>query len=239
MSKSTSRFLTFVLIFVLKGPREDWILGSRLATSHTRVTCPFSGGETFNPLGFTVQLSFSRWEVLWSGEPTKVLTPQARQFSPNIKHINFPTNLLRIEVNSSLLDYYTELDAVILRGVKERPMLARYKMPIIDINDLSDSEEELSDLGGPFRQGGEAKRTGNGYFDKLPYEVIPDFTDIVSDSDNTLLFPLEIRFCATPFRMSQMKNKILNININIGSKGKNVQSKDNKVNKNVYIHIIK
>lgn len=106
--------------------------------------------------------------MLWSGEPTKVLTPQARQFSPTIKHINFPTNLLRLEVNSSLLNYYTELDAVILRGVKERPMLALYKMPIIDISDLSDSEEELSDLGGPFRQGGAA----NGYFDKLPYEVI-------------------------------------------------------------------
>ncbi|XP_034384586.1 F-box/LRR-repeat protein 4 [Cyclopterus lumpus] len=115
-----------------------------------------------------------RWEVLWSGEPTKVMTPQARQFSPNIKHISFPTNLLRLEVNSSLLDYYTELDAVILRGVKERPMLALYKMPIIDINDLSDSEEELSDVGGPFRQGGDRKqqRTGNGFFDKLPYELI-------------------------------------------------------------------
>ncbi|KAF0045020.1 hypothetical protein F2P81_001549 [Scophthalmus maximus] len=112
-----------------------------------------------------------RWEVLWSGEPTKMLTPQARQFSPNIKHINFPTNLLRLEVNSSLLDYYTELDAVILRGVKERPMLALYKMPVIDISDLSDSEEELSDLGGPFRQGGDGKQ-GNGYFDKLPYELI-------------------------------------------------------------------
>lgn len=111
--------------------------------------------------------------MLWSGEPTKVLTPQARQFSPKIKHIGFPTNLLRLEVNSSLLDYYTELDAVILRGVKERPMLALYKMPIIDISDLSDSEEELSDVGGPFRQGdGKHQRTGNGYFDKLPYEVI-------------------------------------------------------------------
>uniref|UniRef100_A0A1A8GJ82 F-box and leucine-rich repeat protein 4 n=1 Tax=Nothobranchius korthausae TaxID=1143690 RepID=A0A1A8GJ82_9TELE len=44
-----------------------------------------------------------RWEVLWSGEPTKALTPQARQFSPKIKHINFPTNLLRLEVNSPLL----------------------------------------------------------------------------------------------------------------------------------------
>lgn len=105
--------------------------------------------------------------MLWSGEPTKVLTPQARQFSPNIKHINFPTNLLRLEVNSSLLDYYTELDAVILRGVKERPMLALYRMPIIDISDLSDSEEELSDVGD-----GKQQRTGNGYFDKLPYEVI-------------------------------------------------------------------
>lgn len=111
-----------------------------------------------------------RWEVLWSGEPTKALTPHARQFSPTIKHISFPTNLLRLEVNSSLLDYYTELDAVILRGVKERPMLALYKMPIIDINDLSDSEEDLSDVGVPCRQGSE--KMGNGYFDKLPYELI-------------------------------------------------------------------
>ncbi|RVE62257.1 hypothetical protein OJAV_G00155240 [Oryzias javanicus] len=109
-----------------------------------------------------------RWEVLWSGEPTKVLTPHARQFSPKIKHINFPTNLLRLEVNSSLLDYYTELDAVILRGVKERTMLALYKIPHIDISDLSDSEEELYDAGGPFMH----QRTGNGYFDKLPYELI-------------------------------------------------------------------
>lgn len=123
-----------------------------------------------------------RWEVLWSGEPTKVLTPQARQFSPSIKHINFPTNLLRLEVNSSLLDYYTELDAVILRGVKERPMLTLYKMPVIDISDLSDSEEELSEVGGALRHGagGRQQRTGNGYFDKLPYEV-PDDLDLESN----------------------------------------------------------
>lgn len=123
-----------------------------------------------------------RWEVLWSEEPTKVLTPQARQFSPTIKHINFPTNLLRLEVNSSLLDYYTELDAVILRGVKERPMLALYKMPLIDINDLSDSEDELLDVGGPFRQGPDNKlqKTGNGYFDKLPYEVNTNKTKLIT-----------------------------------------------------------
>ncbi|XP_046898624.1 F-box/LRR-repeat protein 4 isoform X2 [Hypomesus transpacificus] len=118
------------------------------------------------------QPSDVRWEVLWSGEPTKVLSPQARQFSPSIKQLSFPTNLLRLEVNSSLLGYYTELDAVILRGVKERPILSLYKMPVIDIGDLSDSEEELAELG-PGGPGGDGRNDGgNGYFDKLPYELI-------------------------------------------------------------------
>lgn len=114
-----------------------------------------------------------RWEVLWAEEPTKVLTPQARQFSPSIKQLSFPTNLIRVEVNSSLLKYYTELDAVVLRGQKERPILSRYKMPRIDICDLSDSDEELSDPGASFRQARDGKHInlGNGYFDKLPYEV--------------------------------------------------------------------
>ncbi|KAF6728126.1 F-box/LRR-repeat protein 4 [Oryzias melastigma] len=128
-----------------------------------------------------------RWEVLWSGEPTKVLTPHARQFSPKIKHINFPTNLLRLEVNSSLLDYYTELDAVILRGVKERTMLALYKIPHIDISDLSDSEEELCDAGGPFTH----QRTGNGYFDKLPYETSAVWLRPASCCTSTACDPLQ------------------------------------------------
>ncbi|KAJ8411510.1 hypothetical protein AAFF_G00163180 [Aldrovandia affinis] len=109
-----------------------------------------------------------RWEVLWAGDPSKALTPQARQFSPSIKQINFATNLIRLEVNSSLLEYYTELDAVILRGVKQRPILSLYKMPMIDICDLSDSEEERE-----VAEASNAKSsTGNGYFDKLPYELI-------------------------------------------------------------------
>lgn len=116
---------------------------------------------------------FYRWEVLWSGKPNKALTPQARQFSPNIKQISFTTNLLRLEVNSSLLDYYTELDAVILRGVRERPILALYKIPVIDISDLSDSEEEISEAGGLCcRSTAENRQSlANGYFDRLPYEV--------------------------------------------------------------------
>lgn len=111
-----------------------------------------------------------RWEVLWAGEPSKALSPQARQFSPPIRHIGFPTNLLRLEVNSSLLDYYTELDAVVLRGVKERPMLALYKQPLLELSDPgdpsdpSDSEDEVGE--------GQTEKTGNGYFDRLPYELV-------------------------------------------------------------------
>ncbi|KAL6467432.1 hypothetical protein MHYP_G00231090 [Metynnis hypsauchen] len=117
-----------------------------------------------------------RWEVLWSGEPTKALSPQARQFSPTIRPISFPTNLLRLEVNGSMLDYYTELDAVVLRGVRERPILALYKMPMIDISDLSDGEEDLSETGGALccrtATADHKHNLGNGYFDKLPYELI-------------------------------------------------------------------
>ena len=117
--------------------------------------------------------------MLWSAEPTKVLTPQARQFSPAIKQISFPTNLLRLEINSSLQQYYTELDAVILRGLRERPILPLYKRPIIGVGDLSDSDEELADMAAAFGLGGGGEdddgkphNAGNGHFDRLPYEVI-------------------------------------------------------------------
>ncbi|RXM27866.1 F-box/LRR-repeat protein 4 [Acipenser ruthenus] len=118
-----------------------------------------------------------RWEVLWLGEPSKMVTHQARQFTPCIKQINFPTNLIRLEVNSSLLEYYTELDAVVLRGVKERPLLSLYKMPLIDISDFSDSEEEkdayeAERLRKQFGDTAINEHTNNGYFDKLPYEVL-------------------------------------------------------------------
>ncbi|KAI1885550.1 hypothetical protein AGOR_G00204950 [Albula goreensis] len=55
-----------------------------------------------------------------------------------------------------------------MRGVKQRPALALYKMPMIDISDLSDSEEEREVA----EVAGAKSCTGNGYFDKLPYELI-------------------------------------------------------------------
>lgn len=149
-----------------------------------------------------------RWEVLWSGQPTKAPTPQSRQFTPSIKQLNFPTNLIRLEVNSSLLEYYTELDAVILRGARERPILSLYKMPVIDIVDLSDSEDELPDLAGPFRQAGDNKyNTGNGYFDKLPYELIQLIVSHLTLSDVSRLAQtckLLHQHCCDPLQYIQL-----------------------------------
>ncbi|XP_050556327.1 F-box/LRR-repeat protein 4 isoform X2 [Spodoptera frugiperda] len=73
--------------------------------------------ETYNP-GALVRiwaLGPTTWMLLWEGEPEYVGdTP--RIFSPPIRQINVPTRILRLEFNHKLLPYYTELDAVLLRG---------------------------------------------------------------------------------------------------------------------------
>ncbi|XP_056422133.1 F-box/LRR-repeat protein 4 isoform X2 [Hyla sarda] len=117
-----------------------------------------------------------RWETIWSAEPTRVHSSQARQFTPCIKEIDFPTNLLRLETNSSLSEYYTELDAVELHGVKEKPMLI-LKTAAIDMNDLDEDEYDKEGCGidcltNQFSSSSLRDWTNNGYFDKLPYELI-------------------------------------------------------------------
>ncbi|XP_038203576.1 F-box/LRR-repeat protein 4 [Arvicola amphibius] len=117
-----------------------------------------------------------RWEILWSERPTKVNASQARQFKPCIKQINFPTNLIRLEVNSSLLDYYTELDAVVLHGTNEKPLLS-LKTSLVDMSDLEDDYEEkdgcgMDGLNKKFSSAALGDGPNNGYFDKLPYELI-------------------------------------------------------------------
>ncbi|XP_064402047.1 F-box/LRR-repeat protein 4-like [Halichondria panicea] len=58
-----------------------------------------------------------KWITLWDGPPQCSAVPkQSRIFSPPIRKIDFPTNLLRLEFNSEECDYYTELDAVEMVG---------------------------------------------------------------------------------------------------------------------------
>lgn len=111
---------------------------------------------------------------------------QARQFKPCIKQINFPTNLIRLEINSSLLDYYTELDAVVLHGMKDKPMLS-LKTSLIDMNDLEDDDYEEKDdceidnLNKKFSSTALREGPSNGYFDRLPYEVSQRYSVAILD----------------------------------------------------------
>lgn len=86
----------------------------------------------------------------------------------------------------SLLDYYTELDAVVLYGVKDKPVLS-LKTSLIDMNDLEEDDYEEKDGCGMDnlnkKLSSTALREGpnNGYFDKLPYEVSQNYSIAILD----------------------------------------------------------
>ena len=61
-----------------------------------------------------------RWEVLWEGE-NHVADPVARKFVCKSKQIDFKTRYIRVEFNSTLCSYYTELDAISLTGYVSLP----------------------------------------------------------------------------------------------------------------------
>lgn len=77
--------------------------------------------ELYNPgsvIAIWAQDCYGQWFQLWSGLP-QIVTQQSRLFSPPLQLCNFKTKMLRLEFNHSLLDYYTELDAVSLIGTLE------------------------------------------------------------------------------------------------------------------------
>lgn len=77
--------------------------------------------ETYNPgsvIAIWAQDCYGQWFQLWKGPP-QIVSHRVRIFSPHLQLCNFKTKILRLEFNHSLLDYYTELDAVLLIGTTE------------------------------------------------------------------------------------------------------------------------
>uniref|UniRef100_A0A6M2DDT9 Putative f-box/lrr-repeat protein 4-like isoform x2 n=1 Tax=Xenopsylla cheopis TaxID=163159 RepID=A0A6M2DDT9_XENCH len=74
--------------------------------------------EIYNP-GALVRIWASqpeeKWALLWEGIP-EIIGHKPRMFTPPIQTTKYPTKLLRLEFNQSHLEYYTELDAVLLTG---------------------------------------------------------------------------------------------------------------------------
>ncbi|XP_071561373.1 F-box/LRR-repeat protein 4-like [Temnothorax nylanderi] len=77
--------------------------------------------EVYNP-GSVVRIwaqdHNNRWFLLWNGPP-QIVPSTSRIFSPPLRSCDFKTKTLRLEFNHSLLDYYTELDAILLIGTTE------------------------------------------------------------------------------------------------------------------------
>lgn len=86
---------------------------------YPRQICIF---ETYNPGAIVKLWAFTideRWACLWedkSDDSTIIADP--RVFRPTIKNIKIPTKIIRIEFNHRHLDYFTEIDSILLEGIK-------------------------------------------------------------------------------------------------------------------------
>ena len=100
--------------------------------------------EIYNPgsvVGIWARNSEGKWFQLWSGFP-QIVPHKPRIFSPHLQLCNFKTKMIRLEFNHNLLDYYTELDAVLLIGTSEL-IVPNDNLHNQNLNDLS---QELGHL---------------------------------------------------------------------------------------------
>ncbi|GJQ85449.1 putative F-box LRR-repeat protein [Trypoxylus dichotomus] len=122
--------------------------------------------ETFNP-GAVVRIwarhTGESWLILWEGKP-QICPQTSRNFSPPIRQISNLINEIRLDLNHTLLDYQTALDAVLLAGKQPTSELQRKllssRLLTVQMN-KSDTESRNCDIN---RQ--------NNIFTILPYDVI-------------------------------------------------------------------
>ncbi|KAL4221974.1 F-box and leucine-rich repeat protein 4 [Mactra antiquata] len=164
--------------------------------------------ETFNP-GCVVKIlacqtsedtnvdtghKITRWKTLWEGPPDKA-EQRSRSFSPSLKPCDFPTNLIRLELCHKLVNYYTELDSVALHGrtpteedKKEADGMTQMvkQMDKLEVKSETESNKKKGDVtirNVPTEPSDDSPQCDNGYFDKLPEEVIQlilGFLDVLS-----------------------------------------------------------
>lgn len=86
---------------------------------YPRQICIF---ETYNPGAIVKLWAFTiddRWTCLWENNcDNSTVIADPRVFRPTIKNIKVPTKIIRLEFNHRHLDYFTEIDSVLLEGIK-------------------------------------------------------------------------------------------------------------------------
>ncbi|XP_014597825.1 PREDICTED: F-box/LRR-repeat protein 4 [Polistes canadensis] len=132
--------------------------------------------ETYNPgsvVGIWVQNPCGQWFQLWNGPP-QFVPERPRIFSPPLKTCHFKTKMVRLEFNHDLLDYYTELDAVLLIGTFEL-IMPRDHMYHQNLSNL------LQELG------------CNGYNNEDIYNLTPDY--LKAKQDLSILKRMFCKYC--------------------------------------------
>ena len=120
--------------------------------------------ETYNPgsvVSILVKSEQGHWQRLWNGPP-QIVPHKPRIFSPPLEQCKFKTKMLRIEFNHSLLDYYTQLDAVLLIGTSEL-IVPKNKTRFCNLSNM------LKELG------------GNELNNEDPYNLTPNYITANND----------------------------------------------------------
>lgn len=77
--------------------------------------------ETYNPGAIVKLWAFTiaeKWMCLWENDCLDAeIASDSRVFAPPLKDIKTPTRIIRIEFSHRHLDYFTEIDAVVLQGM--------------------------------------------------------------------------------------------------------------------------
>ncbi|XP_067642352.1 F-box/LRR-repeat protein 4 [Eurosta solidaginis] len=93
---------------------EEYVLPEEIAVFET-----FNPGALVRIWAYTITKT---WICLWESDqihkPPQHIFNKARRFSPELKKINLPTRIIRLEFNHSYLSYFAEIDAVLLGGRK-------------------------------------------------------------------------------------------------------------------------
>lgn len=150
--------------------------------------------ETFNP-GAVVKIwaftSTEEWICLWEEPPVKDHLRDPREFTPTLKSIKLPTRIIRIEFNHQHLEYFTEIDGVMLTGRKVNCI----QMPsLIPFNYRHNRYQHLIDKGPILR------KLESVQFQPLPIEnhqnllkdfLIRDLENFIAELDNGINVPDE------------------------------------------------
>lgn len=111
--------------------------------------------ETYNPGAIVKIWAFTmkeKWVCLWKDDGTddssiRLFSSDSHIFSPPIKEMKVATRIIRIEFNHRNLEYFTEIDGILLEGVKFTPRTdSKHHMKLSQVNQESKILRKLENV---------------------------------------------------------------------------------------------